>query len=247
MADIETENNLTDRLKIVSKKNTYEIVLEQLKSLIISGDIRPGEKLPGERVLADKFKVSRTSVRMALKLLEFMNLVEIRHGSGIVVTSQQVLNKASIHFEWMEILKQHPLMDLIEARKGFEPYMAELAAKNATEEDIIAMEMDLKDMESTIKSKDHGIKQASFFHELIFRSSKNIILNQIGLMLKNLMNESKKVSMTRRASASQSLREHREIFDAIKQHNQELANKKMYQHLINVEKNLKKTGIFYLD
>ena len=243
MADIKVENSLTDKLKIVSRKNTYEIVLEQLKNLIISGDIPPGQKLPGERILADKFKVSRTSVRIALKLLEFMNLVEIRHGSGIVVTSQQVLYKASIHFEWMEILKQHPLMDLIEARKGFEPYMAELAAKNATKEKIIAIENYLKDMELSINNKNNGIKQASSFHELIFKASNNIILNQIGLMLNSLMYESKKVSMTRKTGISQSLKEHREIFDAIKQHNPKLANEKMYQHLINVEKNLKKAGI----
>ena len=176
-----------------------------------------------------------------------MNLVEIRHGSGIIVTSQQVLNKASIHFEWMEILKQHPLMDLIEARKGIEPYMAELAAKNITEEEITAIENDLIDMEISIKNKNNGIEEASSFHELIFKASKNIILNQIGLMLKSLMYESKKVSMTRRKSVSQSLREHKEIFNAIRQHDQKLANERMYQHLINVEKNLKKAGIFYSD
>ncbi len=227
------------KIQKIKKKNTYEIVLEQLKDLIVNKELKPGEKLPGERDLAKEFQVSRTSIRIALKLLAFMNFVEIKPGKGIFVASNSRLKDTFARVEWIGSFQRNPLIELIEARKGIEPYMAELAAIHATEEDISEMEKELEKMALSIQRKKYGIEEASCFHEMIFKASGNLILRQIGENLKSLMYESKKVSMKEGNRAHESLSEHRGILEAIKERNPELARQRMFNHLINVEKNLR--------
>ncbi len=234
--------NATDKISTVHKKNTYEIIIEQLKDLILSGDLKPGQKLPGERELAKKFGASRNSLRLALKVLEFMHLVEIRHGLGVFVSSKDTVNHAIFDLNWLDQSLQHPLMDLIEARKCFEPFMAALCATNATDSDIQEMENDLDSMEKSLQRKQHGVEQATVFHEMIFDSTQNFVLRQIGIMLQNLMDESKKVSLSRLEHTSQSLLEHREILEAIKKRDPAESSSKMLKHLESVQKHLEKSS-----
>jgi GntR family transcriptional repressor for pyruvate dehydrogenase complex len=134
-------------------------------------------------------------------------------------------------------------MDLIEARKCFEPFMAALCAKNASESDIKEMENDLESLEKSLRRKQHGVEQASVFHKLILDSAQNFVLRQIGLMLQSLMDESKKVSLSRLEYTSQSLLEHREILEAIQNRDPAEASAKMLKHLESVQKHLEKSGI----
>jgi len=244
MSEHETSSyDVTDKINIVQKKNTYEIIIEQLKALIISGELKPGQKLPGERTLSKKFGASRNSLRLALKVLEFMHLVEIRHGLGVFVTSKENMNQAVLNFNWLEYSRKHPLMDLIEARKCYEPFMASLCAQNASDKKIREMESDLKSMEESLRRKEHGAEQASIFHELIIDSTQNFVLRQIGIMLKSLMDESKKVSLSRLEHTSQSLEEHKEILEAIKNRNPDEASARMLNHIESVQKHLIDAGI----
>jgi len=235
--------DMADKICTVHKKNTYEIIIEQLKDLILSGDLKPGQKLPGERSLAKKFGASRNSLRLALKVLEFMHLVEIRHGLGVFVSSEDTVNHAILNLSWLDQSGQHPLMDLIEARKCFEPFMAALCAKNASDSEIQEMENDLDSMEKSLQKKQHGVEQASAFHELIYDSTQNFVMRQIGIMLQNLMDESKKFSLTRLEHTSQSLKDHREILEAIKNRDPAESSAKMLKHLESVQKHLEKSGI----
>ncbi len=235
--------DLTDKLTVIRKQNTYEIIIDQLKSLILSGELKPGQKLPGERSLSEKFGASRNSVRLALKLLEFINLLEIRPGSGVYVSSRPLKNQIYDSAQWISVLKQHPLKDLIEARKCFEPYIASLAAKNAEEREIAEMEEDLSSMEAAVYSRKKVINQAARFHELLVGACKNIILVQIGMMLNDLGNESKRVSLIKQEHTKQSLDEHREILAAVKAGDSEAASIAMQKHLASVEKHLSREGI----
>ena len=235
--------DLTDKLTAIRKQNTYEIIIDQLKSLILSGELKPGQKLPGERSLSEKFGASRNSVRLALKLLEFIDLLEIRPGSGVYVSSKPLKGQMYNSAQWMSLLKQHPLKDLIEARKCFEPYIASLAAKNAEESEIAEMEEDLASMEAAVNSRKKAIHQAARFHELLVGACKNIILTQIGMMLNDLGNESKRVSLIKQENTKQSLEEHREILAAVRAGDSEAASEAMLKHLSSVEKHLSREGI----
>ena len=239
----QTAPDLSDKLTVIRKQNTYEIIIDQLKSLILSGELKPGQKLPGERSLSEKFGASRNSVRLALKLLEFIDLLEIRPGSGVYVSPRSMNNQIYNNAQWRSLLKQHPLKDLIEARKCFEPYIASLAAKNAEEKEITEMEEDLSSMEEAINSRKKVINQAARFHELLVGACKNIILTQIGMMLNDLGNESKRVSLIKQEHTKQSLIEHREILAAVKAGDSEAASRAMMNHLSSVEEHLNRVGI----
>ena len=240
-------SEVTDKISAVRRKNTYEIILEQLEDLILSGTLEPGQKLPGERLLSEKFGASRNSVRVALKLLDFMNLLEVRPGSGVYVSSRQHLNQATLNSHWSALLKQHPLMDLIEARRGIEPFITGLAARNATDMEIHEMEDDLSMMEADIMKQGKVVQYASLFHEILFRSSHNLILAQIGMMLNNLMDESKKVSLSNWEKSKQSLEDHQGILDAVKLHDPDLAEERMLVHLDGVKTHLIEAGLFHTE
>ncbi len=241
----EAQNDIgfTDKINPIHKTNVHEMILEQLEKLILSGDLKPGEKLPGERSLSEKFGASRNSVRVALKLLEFMNLLEVRPGSGVYVASSPNVRQAAIKSHWTELVKQHPLIDLIEARQSLEPAVAGLAAQNATEEEIIKMDAELSSNEEELSKKGLAAKHASRFHELLFGSTHNIILEHIGAMLQSLAAESKKVSLSSNKNIRQSLTEHREILEAVKNRDSELAAHRMKEHLTGVQRHLREAGL----
>jgi len=234
--------DVTDKLTAVRRQNTHEIIIKQLKDLILSGELKPGQKLPGERALSEKFGASRNSVRLALKLLEFINLLEIRPGSGVYVTCRSDVDDI-FGSDQLLLLKRHPLMDLIEARKCFEPYIAALAARNATDQKIVEMEIDLNSMEKAIRESKHAFNQAARFHELLLESCNNIILKKIGRMLQKLSDESKRVSLLKNEHLQQSLIEHREILKAIKAGDPKAASRAMEKHLESVETHLHKEGL----
>ena len=238
-----SSSELMEKINTVRKKNTYEIIIEQLKELIITGDLKPGQKLPGERDLAKVLGASRNSLRLALKVLEFMRLIEIRHGLGVYVATKEDLNKAILNFNWFELSAHHPLLDLLEARKCFEPFMTALCAQNATESQIEEMEKDLQTMEECAKRNELGVEQASIFHTIILNASGNFILLQIGTMLRNLMDESKRVSLSKLEYTRQSLDEHRGILEAIKNRDPETAAAHMLSHLESVQRHLEETAI----
>ena len=123
--------------------------------------------------------MSRASVRIAIKLLEFMDLVEVRPGSGIFVANSQPNQRLMSKFEELEISHQHPLIDLIEARKDIEPYMAGIAAERASKEDIDSMQKVLDEMNTAVQQGTKWIDMAGQFHLLISQATHNIILYRI--------------------------------------------------------------------
>jgi len=114
-------------------------VFQQLRSRILVGALAPGEQLPNERDLADTFEVNRTSVREAVKRLEFLELVEVRHGLGTFVKG--VSESSSL--EVIEALLRDPrtvtgdlLRQILEFRRHITLQVVELAARHRTDEQL---------------------------------------------------------------------------------------------------------------
>ena len=75
----------------IQNKNTSQLIVDQIKNMILSGKLKIGDKLPPERELAELYKVSRTSVREPLKALEAIGVLEIRQGGGIYIVNEILL------------------------------------------------------------------------------------------------------------------------------------------------------------
>jgi GntR family transcriptional repressor for pyruvate dehydrogenase complex len=118
-------------LEPVKSIRIYEDIVRQVKALIADGRLTSGDRLPPERELAERFRVSRTSVREALRALQSRGLIEIRAGEGAFV--QDVSVEALIEPLALVILPHREAVgELFEARLLLEPAIAALAARRAS-------------------------------------------------------------------------------------------------------------------
>jgi len=216
----------------VEKRKVYELVFDQLKELILSSKIKAGERLPSEREIASAFKVSRNSVRTALKLLEFIGLVEIRHGIGLTV-SPNLAKQAELRLE-MDLLKrtsEKPLRDILEIRRVLSPFLAALAAERATDQDVTSLRQALEDMERSIQDGKFMVEEITVFYDFLYLCTKNVFLFKLGSYFQQLLEESKIMSYSVEKAAPVVLEKHREILAAIECRDPEGARARMVEYL----------------
>src|SRR5436309_10784442 len=121
----------------IKSTRIYEEIVRQVKQLIAEGRLKSGDRLPPERELAEKFVVSRTSVREALRALESLGLIEIRPGEGTFVR-QVPLDALVGPLALVMTSQREAIGELFEARRVLEPAIAALAAGRATPEETPA-------------------------------------------------------------------------------------------------------------
>ena len=134
------------------------------------------------------------------------------------------------------IVKENPLQDLFEASRALETKMAALAAGIAVPEDLATMRKALEEMEKDINQQGNGILDTDNFHLSVYKVSKNVILYKIGVMLQGLMHESRGNTLGMASRGAQSLLDHREIYEVIKNRNSKLSESLMDEHLCQIQK-----------
>jgi GntR family transcriptional repressor for pyruvate dehydrogenase complex len=119
----------------VARNTVSEEIIKQVISMINTGKLRPGSKLPSEREMMEKFQVSRSSVREALHSLKMIGILETTPGAGTFVSNQMGMI-AGGQLEWAALLGSQELQELIEVREPLEVQAAGLAAERASQEQI---------------------------------------------------------------------------------------------------------------
>jgi len=220
-------------LKEIKKARVSEDIVAQLKALIASGKLHTGDQLPSERDLAEQFKVSRASVREAIRALESMGLLEARQGHGTyVATSVEALVQplaASLFHE------KDDLIDIFFLRKIIEPEIAQLASENATPEEINELEDILKDQEAERADADNPVRMDTHFHHLLARMAKNRVLERLSFALVDLLGKTRERYLQTEERKQKSLLGHRNILAAIQSGNGTAARQAMRRHLEDVE------------
>src|SRR5437879_13231203 len=113
-------------------------VIAQIQTLVSSGALRTGGRLPPERELAERLGVGRSSIREAIQALQMMGMAEVRHGTGVFLTGgpgRWLLEP----LKWTSDSRMRLFKDLIEARLSVEVTLAQLAAQRATEAEVAAL------------------------------------------------------------------------------------------------------------
>jgi DNA-binding FadR family transcriptional regulator len=217
-----------------------ERVLRQLTRLIDEGVLGPGDQLPSERELSEELQVSRGTVREAVQFLQALGLLEIRHGSGTFV--RVAGDPGSLRDEWRDWTIRHAarIHDLLEIRKGLEPFAAELAAQRAGESDLAAMEEALEQMQAAIDSPDiPALIQADVaFHHAQCAAAGNAALSEFADALGEQLLRERATIWNLPGRPERSLREHRAICDAIRARDLAGARKSSLSHLTSVEDDL---------
>lgn len=162
---------MSAELEPINKKRLHEDIVSQIQQKIFSGDFQAGEKLPTERDLSQSFAVNRSTLREALKKLEILDLVEIRHGDGIYIkdylrSGNLDLLKTLIQSNTASDL--NILKNLLDIRRIITPEMAALAAEKRSEQDLKKMQQIISDKDISEQDKDYE------FHHAIATASGNI-------------------------------------------------------------------------
>jgi GntR family transcriptional regulator, transcriptional repressor for pyruvate dehydrogenase complex len=222
-------------LRAVEKKRAYQDVVNQIVNLIQKGKLKKEDQLPSERELTEAFKVSRTTVREAIRCLESMRLVESRQGNGTFVlassrdVSIQSLSAALFH-------EKDDLQDIFYIRKIIEPFIAQLAAEYATAEEVEQLAAMVKAHEENLASGADTVDLDTAFHMALARSAKNRVMSRLVQALIDLLAESRKGVLQSDRRAVESLRGHKMILDAVKNGDCLRAREAMRRHLLGIEK-----------
>ena len=218
----------------IKSTRIYEEIIRQIKTLVQEGKLKSGDQLPPERELAERFKVSRASVREALRALESMGLLEIRRGEGTFV--REVSVESLIEPLALVILTQREAVgELFEARRLLEPAIAGLAARRATRDEIVEMERILEEQAKEVAAGRTGLAQDAAFHAAIASSAHNRAITRIVHALMDLLSQSREESLHIPGRPVRSHQDHRKILEAIQRGDGPGAQSAMLDHLIAVE------------
>jgi len=224
----------------IKSSKLSEEVYKQIVSLISSGKLNPGDKIPSERELAADLRISRQSIREALNRAEVMGLIEVRQGEGsFILSSVKKFLKPPLTL----IIEKEAarIFDFLEIRKLVEGWCAEKAAIEATEEELEDMAGILDEMKKVV-SKDKQWEELDLNLHLSFaKATHNVIAVHIMEALKSNFKPFFKFTKSMPSSEKIDIlwQHHYEIFKAIKQRDPETSKKKVVEHLNYIREKLK--------
>ena len=218
----------------MSEKRLYHTIAREILDMIASGAYPPGTRLPGERDLAERFKVSRVVIREAEISLEALGRLEIKVGSGVYVREFVPSDKLT--------LPNISAFELTQTRLLFESECAALAAKIITDEQITALEDTIELMRTSPADSPAGEEADKNFHLLIAEASGN---EANAFFLKTLWRMRTEIEPVRRIysaicheDSSHRVSEHADIMTALRKRDPEAARTAMRQHFSRLLKAL---------
>ena len=204
-----------------------------IKELIMSGQLKPGDRLPPERELSEMLGISRPTVRESIHALVAMNILETRHGRGTYVGSLQA-EELLQPLQFVFSVARGALQELFEARLILEPPMAELAAERASAAEIDEMRDCLSSSRECLHSRDEFAECDVKLHNLISSASRNRFLANQLRSIHTLGVESRALTVQLPKVAERTLHDHELIVDAIAAHKPAAARRAMKAHLDGV-------------
>jgi GntR family transcriptional repressor for pyruvate dehydrogenase complex len=224
-------------LKVIKKTRIYEEVVTQIHELIREGRLKAGDQLPSERELSETFKVSRTSVREALRALETKGLIVSRTGMGNFVADLPVESLVAPLAKLL-LEEKDALADIFEMRKLIEPHIAAMAAERATNNDIERMKRILEKQREAVNRGETGVAADAELHFAIGQATQNQALEKLVSGLMKVLSHSREESLQTPDRRRASIESHRKILSAIEQHDQVKAQEAMLRHIEQVEDNV---------
>lgn len=157
-------------------------IIKQIRGLITSGQLKPGDKLPAERLLSERLGVSRTHLRNALKKLEFYGILKALPQSGTVVAGMGLPALEGLITDMLQ-LQGTDFKSLVETRAILEHSAVMSAAKNRTDEDIFEIQKALIAHKDKVNREETAVEEDLLFHLKIAEASKNSVLTSLLLII----------------------------------------------------------------
>ena len=227
------EDKLADIVRVRSNR-VYEEIVAQLKRLIAEGKLAPGERLPPERELAERFGVGRNSIREAVRQLELLGLLEARQGEGTFVTEATVEDIAT---PFSTVLLHTPTLraEVLDFRRALEPMVAALAAERATAENLARLEQLVTEFEEVVPRPETPLQVLmqldSQFHYEVAEAAKNGLIKWVMDAVMGLLHEFRQQLFENAFRVQASPAAHRAILEAIKARDARRAQDAMDRHM----------------
>ena len=213
----------------IKRESVADQIFGQLKAKIVSGELKPGDKLPTEMELCELYNVSRTSVRQALTNLSSLDLVEAKTGGGTFVKkadSSKIMDKLMLY----TFLDERSLSEISEFRDILEPAVTRLACQRASADDIERLSEIYRRMEKQQSNLGEFAKLDFQFHTEIARISRNAyIIRTYEALEEILLNAFSEIVLKNGNRGG--WRYHEQIIKAFKNRDAELAVSIMQEHM----------------
>jgi GntR family transcriptional regulator, transcriptional repressor for pyruvate dehydrogenase complex len=213
-----------------------EKIIAQISDALVAGELKPGDRLPPERELAEQFGVSRTVIRDAVKTLAGRGILHVKHGAGIFVTTSEenAIGRLGALSDILP-LQGVRLRDLFEIRKVLEAEGAEWAARRRNDYHLKRLRGILEDAHRNSENLEVLSERDAQFHVAIAEASQNLVLVRVMLTLLDLLAQSRRETLSIPGRAKLSLKDHERIVEEIEAQRHEGAREAMLEHLTSVE------------
>lgn len=227
-----------EQMAPVRRTSLSDEIVAQIIDLISRDVLKPGDRLPPERSLCKQFAVGRTSLREALRSLSVMGILESRVGEGTFVSGNSGLYLEK-SLQWGLLLDPKEIKNLVETRLMLESQNAFLAARRATEEDLMELDRTIRGIEASLDRPAEFLEFDVQFHLAIARATQNSILCNLLVMIRNYLQQWIRASLeepathTVEARARMSLNEHEKILCSVRKGDAEAAKLAMNDHILS--------------
>lgn len=220
-----------ETIRSIEVESPVDKIIGQLKQLITSGQLQPGDRLPAERILAEKFGVGRSYVREAILKLEFYGLLRTNPQSGTYVAGLSIKVLDNIITDIIKFNKED-FNALLEARYYLELDAVKLAAERRTAQDLVNLKEALIDYENKTNNNQDAIEEDMLFHIAIARASKNsVIESMILILIPDLIKSIVENKICGDNRGKLAIAEHRNILMAIENQDIDAAENAVAAHL----------------
>jgi GntR family transcriptional repressor for pyruvate dehydrogenase complex len=214
----------------IKKMRVHEEIADRIRQLILQRTLPPGRPLPSERLFAQRFGVSRGSVRDALRTLEVLGLLEMRHGQGTFpreLSVDRLVTPLSSVLTYSRDLQS----ELMDVRRMFEPAVARVAATRITDDDVADLQRVLDRQRRKLAAGRSTIVEDSAFHAALARATHNRVAVRLMETLNDLLIESRKQTLRQKGRPQRSFEGHEAILNAVRRRDPDAAERAMHQHI----------------
>jgi GntR family transcriptional repressor for pyruvate dehydrogenase complex len=208
------------------RRNLAQAVAGQLMQLITSGQLQPGDRLPSETELKERFGVGRSTVREALNGLVLLGAIEVRHGQGAVVIGAPTPTQSALDGALRKALNS----ELLEAREVMEIAIARCAAERGSDDDFGRLRAILDEADAKVAQEGVAIAEATTFHLVLAEAAKNRIFAEFLQSIMPLL-EQRGTELREVGYAEWEVGAHRAVYSAVASGDGERAARAMARHL----------------
>ncbi len=218
-----------------------ELIAQQIKNAILTEVLKPGERLPSERELGERFEASRNSVREALKILEVTGLLVIKRGSGVFVSD---VNSISANESLSTLFKMGKvtIYELTQARIILEPPIARLACENITEDDFTQLDENIKETTDAVNTGKEALASNMRFHVLVAEATHNaaitLTMNSLFDVVSATSIQIVRNSPQAFAGSGKALKFHKKILKSFREKDSQKAYGIMLEHILEIQEAL---------